>query len=100
MLGAQAACIRQEEVRAALNLPNNLTGCQALVFTDADASRLRSDNRQFPFNFQIRRDLCRPQLSLPLFDGFAREQRVQQARAASDDARFNVRARELASQQM
>ena len=35
-------------------------------------------------------------LSLPLFDGFAREQRVQEARAASEDAQFNVRARELA----
>ena len=35
-------------------------------------------------------------LSLPLFDGFAREQRVQEAHAASDDARFGVRARELA----
>jgi outer membrane protein len=31
-----------------------------------------------------------------LFDGFAREQRVQEALASSDDARFNVRARELA----
>ena len=95
-LQGQAACIRQEEVRAALNLPNNLAGCQALVFTDADASRLRSDNRQFPFNFQNSPRSISATLSLPLFDGFAREQRVQEARAASDDARFNVRARELA----
>lgn len=95
-LQAQAACIRQEEVRAAVNLPNNLAGCQALVFTDADAARMRSDNRQFPFNFQNSPRSISATLSLPLFDGFAREQRVQQARAASDDARYNVRARELA----
>jgi outer membrane protein len=95
-LEAQAACIRQEEVRAAVNLPNNLAACQAIVFTDADAARLRADNRQFPFNFQNSPRSISATLSLPLFDGFAREQRVQQARAASDDARFNVRARELA----
>ncbi len=33
---------------------------------------------------------------MPIFDGFAREQRVQEAQVASSDARFNVRARELA----
>jgi outer membrane protein len=93
---SQQACIRQEEVRAALNLPNDLAGCQAIVFTDADAARLRSDNRQFPFNFQSSPKSISATLSLPLFDGFAREQRVQEARIQSDDARFNVRARELA----
>lgn len=93
---SQQACIRQEEVRAALNLPNNLADCQGIVFTDADAAKLRADNRQFPFNFQNSPRSISATLSLPLFDGFAREQRVQEARAASDDARFNIRARELA----
>jgi outer membrane protein len=93
---AQQSCIRTEEVRAALNLPNNLAGCQAITFTDADAARLRADNRQFPFNFQNSPRSISATLSLPLFDGFAREQRVQEAQAASDDARFSVRARELA----
>ena len=93
---AQQACVRQEEVRAALSLPNNLAGCQAIVFTDADAARLRADNRQFPFNFQNSPRSVSATLSLPLFDGFAREQRVQEAQSASDDARFNIRARELA----
>ena len=35
-------------------------------------------------------------LSLPLFDGFAREQRLQEAMASRSDARYGVRARELA----
>ena len=95
LLGQQS-CIRQEEVRAALNLPNNLAGCQAIVFTDDDAAKLRSNNKQFPFNFQNSPRSISATLSLPLFDGFAREQRVQEAQAAGDDARFNVRARELA----
>jgi outer membrane protein len=90
------ACIRQEEVRAALNLPNDLAQCQGLVLTDQQAAKLRSDNRQFPFNFQNSPKSISATISLPLFDGFAREQRVQEAQAASDDARFSVRARELA----
>ncbi|MGH9422291.1 MAG: TolC family protein, partial [Thermoanaerobaculia bacterium] len=93
---SRAACIRTEEVRAALNLSNQLAQCEAMTFTDAQASALRSSNRQFPFNFQTSPKSISATLSLPLFDGFAREQRVQEALASSDDARFNVRARELA----
>jgi outer membrane protein len=96
MSQSRDACIRQEEVRAALNLSNNLPQCQGLVLTDQQISKLRSENRQFPFNFQNSPRSVSATLSLPLFDGFAREQRVQEAQAASDDARFNVRARELA----
>lgn len=95
-LESRAACIRGEEVRAALNLPNQLASCQAITFTDAQAAALRNDNRQFPFNFQNSPRSVSATLSLPLFDGFAREQRVQEAQAANDDARFGVRARELA----
>jgi outer membrane protein len=95
-VAAQQGCIRTEEVRAALNLPNNLAACQAITFTDADAAKLRSDNRQFPFNFQNSPRSISATLSLPIFDGFAREQRVQEAQAANDDAKFSVRARELA----
>ncbi|MEO7369195.1 MAG: TolC family protein [Gemmatimonadaceae bacterium] len=94
-VASQASCIRSEEVRAALNLPNQLAACQALTFTPAQASALRSSNRQFPFNFQTSPKSISAQISLPLFDGFAREQRVQEALASSDDARFNVRAAEL-----
>lgn len=93
---SRTSCIRFEETRAALNLPNTLAQCQSLILTDAQAAKLRSDNRQFPFNFQNSPRSISATISLPLFDGFAREQRVQEAVAASDDARFNVRARELA----
>lgn len=95
-VSSKATCIRTEEVRAALNLPNGLAQCQAIAFTDAQASALRSDNKQFPFSFQNSPKSISASISLPLFDGFAREQRVQEALAGSDDARFNVRARELA----
>jgi outer membrane protein len=92
----QAACVRSEEVRAALSLPNQLAQCGSFALSEGDISKIRSENRQFPFNFQNSPRSISATLSLPLFDGFAREQRVQEAQAASDDARFNVRARELA----
>jgi outer membrane protein len=95
-ISSRSSCVRTEEVRAALNLSNQLAQCQAITFTDAQAAALRSTNRQFPFNFQNSPKSVSATLSLPLFDGFAREQRVQEALASSDDARFNVRARELA----
>lgn len=93
---ARLSCVRLEETRAAVSLPNTLSQCHAITLTDAQAAKLRSDNRQFPFNFQTSPRSISATLSLPLFDGFAREQRVQEAVASSDDARFNVRARELA----
>ena len=93
---SQIACVRTEEVRAALGLSNNLAQCQSMVLTDEQISRLRSENKQFPFNFQNSPRSISATISLPLFDGFAREQRVQEAQASSDDAKFSVRARELA----
>lgn len=92
----RASCIRSEEVRAALKLPNNLSMCGLIDFTDAQASALRRENSQFPFRFQQSPKSLSASISLPLFDGFAREQRVQEAQAANFDARYSVRARELA----
>jgi outer membrane protein len=93
---SQAACIRTEEVRAALNLENNLAACNSIALTDAQAAELRRQNSQFPFRFQNSPKSLSASLSLPIFDGFVREQRVQEAQASSADARYSVRARELA----
>lgn len=93
--GERAACIRNEEVRAALGLPNNLAQCNAIAFTDAMASDLRRSNRQFPFDFTRSPGSISATLSLPLFDGFAREQRVQEARLSRDRANNLLRATEI-----
>ncbi len=93
---SRASCIRTEEVRAALNLSNQLAECNAMAFTDAEAQAIRSSNSKFPFNFTKSPRSISATLSLPLFDGFAREQRLQEAMANRSDARYSVRARELA----
>ena len=93
---SRADCIRTEEVRAALNLSNQLAACNSMAFTDAQAQAIRSSNSKFPFNFTKSPRSLSAMLSLPLFDGFAREQRVQEAMASRSDARYNVRSKELA----
>jgi len=93
---SRASCIRTEEVRAALNLANTLAECNSMSFTDAQAAAIRRDNSKFPFSFTSSPRAISATLSLPIFDGFAREQRVQEAMANRSDARYSVKAKELA----
>ena len=67
-----------------------------MAFTTADAAAIREGNSKFPFNFTKSPRSVTAVLSLPIFDGFAREQRVQEAMANRSDARYGVRAKELA----
>lgn len=93
---SKTSCIRTEEVRAALGLSNTLASCNAIAFTDAQAAALRAQNSKFPFDFTRSPRSITAVLSLPLFDGFAREERVEQAIVSREDAQLGVRSRELA----
>ena len=93
---SRSSCIRFEEVRAALGLSNQLAECNAMAFTTADAQAIRDQNAKFPFSFTKSPRTFSAMLSLPIFDGFSREQRVQEAMASRSDARYQVRAKELA----
>jgi len=93
---SRTSCIRTEEVRAALGLSNQLAECNAMAFTSTDAQAIRDQNAKFPFNFTKSPRSVSATLSLPIFDGFAREQRLQEAMANRSDARYQVRAKELA----
>ncbi len=96
IMGQQAACVEREQRFAAAGLPNQLASCASIAFTPAQAAALRQQNNQFPFGFNSSPRSISATLSLPVFDGFARALRRQEAVAASDDARHAVRARELA----
>src|SRR3954470_70254 len=93
---SRSSCVRTEEVRAALNLSNKLAECNSMAFTTAQAEAIRQSNSKFPFNFTKSPRSVSATLSLPLFDGFAREQRLQEAMANRSDARYSTRAKELA----
>ena len=94
VLGQQAACFQQDSIRTRVGLPTS--NCGAIQFTDAQAAAIRSKNSQFPFKFQRSPLALSAQLSIPLFDNFNREERVQQAAVNRDDAVFNVKAKDLA----
>jgi outer membrane protein len=94
--GARSSCIATQEVRQAVGLSNTLSQCSSIQFTDADAAQLRAQNSQFPFSFTRAPASVSAQLSLPIFDGFAREQRLQEAQVAHENARYKVKSSELA----
>lgn len=64
-------------------------------FSAADEAAIRNANQQYPFNFTKNPWSIRAAVRLPIFNGFQRELHVEQAVAARNNARTQVRAREL-----
>jgi outer membrane protein len=91
--------LQQCEAQAALytrvGLPFNVNCAQEFAFTDADAARIRSANRAFPFSFTRSPYNLSLGFSLPVFNGFQREQQIQTASAAERDAEHRRREQEL-----
>ena len=94
-LSQQRSCFSQDSLRRGAGLPSILQQCGQIVFTDAQASALRDANAQFPFKMTRSPLQFSAQVSLPIFDGFTREQRIQEATASRNDARYRVREQEL-----
>ena len=92
--GQQQSCVSNAQIRTAVGLP--APDCSGFVLTDAQAQSIRDQNSSFPFSFTHAPRSVTAQISLPIFDGFAREQRVQEAMVQREDARYSVRSRELA----
>ena len=93
----QSPCFQNELILAtAQQREPNYSGCQSIALTDAERSAALNANSQYPFSFQRNPWLVQAQLSFPIFNGFVREQRVQEAAVARNNARYNVRAQELA----
>jgi outer membrane protein len=62
---------------------------------DALRSEVRRSNPSFPFGFSAQPLQASLQLTLPLFNGYARERRVEEARIRQSNAELAVRAQEL-----
>jgi len=90
-----ASCMSQDSVRLALNMSSLGCGTRFAPITDAQAQAIRSENNAFPFKFQRSPLSLAAIVSIPLFDNFNREQRVEQAQVDRDNARLNVLSREL-----
>jgi outer membrane protein len=87
------SCQVNNFARAGAGFPTR--DCSQLDFTPAQESAIRSSNEVSMFDFTKNPWQLRAAIVLPLFDGFSREQRVQEATARRNDARSLVRAREL-----
>ena len=100
MLSAEASrrsCLTTDSIRVGAGLSARGT-CDQIVFTDADAAAMRAANEQFPFNFNKSPFGYSVSLSLPIFDGFRREEQIQAAASQRNDARYAVRAQQLQMQ--
>ena len=96
VLGAQSSCFQQDSIRTRVGLSGYNCNGPAYQFTTAQASAIREQNSQFPFSFQRSPLALNATISLPIFDNFNREQRVQEAKVVHDDAVYNVKAKDLA----
>ncbi len=96
VLGAQSGCFQQDSIRVAVGLPSSNCNSARYQFTQAQADAIRSQNNQFPFNFNRSPIALSASLSIPIFDNFGREERVQRAQVEREDAVYNVKAKDLA----
>ncbi len=94
-LSSQRSCFTTDSIRRGAGMPAITSQCNAIAFTDADAAALRAQNNAYPLKFTSNPFNLSLSLSMPLFDGFGRETRLQDASAARMDARYRVRAQEL-----
>jgi outer membrane protein len=92
----QQPCFQAEQVKEIVGQPSNPAACEALALSPAQQRATLNANNQFPFNFTKNPWQIQAYLSMPIFNGLTREQRVQEAAADRADARYAVRAQELA----
>jgi outer membrane protein len=91
---SRRSCLTTDSLRSGAGLAPR-GGCDQIVFSDADAAAMRAANDQFPFNFAKSPFGYSVSLSLPIFNGFQREEQIQVAASQRNDARYAVRAQQL-----
>ena len=91
----RSGCFQTQFIREAVGMAPS-EDCNAIVLTSSERTTALNTNNQYPFTFQRNPWQVQASLSFPIFNGFVREQRVQEAAVARNNARYNVRAQELA----
>ena len=90
-----ADCQNRQQLYQRNGLPF-LDNCSRYQFTDQSiADAVRSGNRTYPFSFTRNPYNISAFISLPVFNGFQREQQIQTAAAEERDAEFRRRQQEL-----
>lgn len=91
----RSSCFTTDSIRTRLGMSSLAGECSAIQFTPEMAQSIRDRNNQFPFRFNRAPFSVNAMLSIPIFDNFNREQRVEAAEVDRSNARYNTRAREL-----
>ncbi len=90
---AREGCFSEDSIRGAAGMAR-LT-CSVIQFTPQVELDLRAQNGKFPFQFTAAPRSYSAFISMPIFNNLVREQQLQEAIIGRDNARVNVRAREL-----
>lgn len=88
-----ASCMTTDSLRMASGLGG--INCGSPTLTPGQIDAIRSSNNVFPFKFTRSPLSVQATVSLPIFDGFSREQSVQQAIANKESAQYRVKEQEL-----
>src|SRR3954465_4761875 len=89
-----SACQDNNTIRANAGLAPN--DCSGFIWSSTNEQAVRNQNSVFPFSFTRQPFQARLTVSLPIFNNFARELQVSNARAQHSDLEESVRARGLA----
>lgn len=89
--GQYASCLTADSIRVGAGLAPS--GCVQRQLTPAQVDVIRKGNN--PFSFRKAPLSFSAGLSLPIFNNFQREQGIEQARVARDNATYDVKARNL-----
>ncbi len=93
----RSQCTLTNQLVVALQLPVPTEDCSAIQLSDTQRSQILAENDQFPFDFVGEPLSLSLGVSLPVFQGLNRKRQLEASRAQADDARWQLRARELAT---
>jgi len=92
-LQGYASCIQADSIRTRVGLAGY--PCPSPTLSPSQIEGIRNSNSVFPFRFTRSPLSLNATISLPIFDGFSREQNVQQAIANKESAEYRLKAQEL-----
>ncbi len=94
-IAGKASCLSQDSIRVGAGLPSISAKCDAITFSPAQESAIRAANEKYPFDFTTQPFGYSIGLSFTIFDGFRREEQLENATLTRNDARYARRATEL-----
>ena len=93
---AIAQCKFLNDLKSRLADPLPPQDCARLATPQSAIDAIRERNKAFPFDFTNTPASASLSISIPVFQGLGRQREVERARAALQDARYQVREQELA----